>query len=59
MWVRTESHTKWEIVAGNTYLAMKTLKIIIEAKSARSDCCTILHEMTGPVINLPRDDAMY
>jgi len=51
MWVRTESHTEWEIVAGNTYLAMKTLKIVIEAKSVRSDCCAILNEMTGPVIN--------
>lgn len=28
MRVRTESHAEWEIVAGNTYLAMKTLKII-------------------------------
>jgi len=59
MWVRTESHTEWEIVAGNTYLAMKTLKIIIEAKSVRSDCFTIVNEMTGPVINLPRDDVIY
>jgi len=38
---------------------MKTLKIVIEAKSVRSDCCTILNEMTGPVINLPRDDVIY
>ena len=59
MWVMTESHTEWEIVAGNTYLAMKTLEIVIEAKSVRSGCCTLLSEMTGSVINLPRDDVMY
>lgn len=38
---------------------MKALKLVIEDKSVMSDCCTILNEMTGPVINLPRDDVMY